>query len=115
MKKNLLIITIFISCFMLIAGCAGSNKIAARKRLMAMSDKELIEHYRMVEMRLVDLDRAKEQSIEDNRHISNNYDDAKYLNQLHHLHIGDTWYELRKEKDLTLVEMRNRGLSPAQY
>jgi len=114
MKKYIAVILTIISCFMLIAGCAGSHKIAARKRLSAMSDKELIEHYKMVEMRLVDLDRAKEQSIEDNRHISNNHNDAKFLNQLHHLHIGDTWYELRKEKDLTLSEMRIRGIPPPQ-
>ena len=61
-----------------------------------------------------DLDRANAQTIEDNQRISGGRNDAKYLNQVNYLHIGDTWSELRKERDMTLREMRIRGLSPPQ-
>ena len=112
MKKNLPAIFALFICLVAVAGCAGNNKIAIRKKLAAMSDRDLVEHYKTVEMRLEDLDRAKSQSMEENERITKRDGGPDYLSQMHHLHIGDTWYELRKEKDLTLGEMRKRGLSP---
>lgn len=112
MKKNLVILLIAMGCAMIIAGCAGSSKVAIQKKLMAMSDRELIEHYQMIEMRMVDLDRAQEQSIQKNEEMANPNYDARYYNSLQNLHIGDTWSELRKEKDLAIRELSRRGLSP---
>ena len=112
MKKNLPVSFAVLICLMIVAGCTGHNKIAAQKKLAAMSDRDLVEHYKTVEMRLEDLDRAKAQSMEENERISKRDGGPDYLSQMHHLHIGDTWYGLRKEKDLTLRELRKRGLSP---
>ena len=112
MKKILMIILVSIGCFILILGCAGKNTIEKQKKLMTMSDRELINYYKMIEMRMIDIERAKEQSIVQEQYIYNRYYSEKYYNHLGHLHIGDNWYELKKEKNLTLIEMRNRGISP---
>ena len=113
MKKILMIILVSIGCFIFIMGCASKNKIEKQKKLMTMSDKELINYYKMIEMRMIDIDRTKEQSIEQEQYIYNRYNSEKYNNHWGHLHIGDNWYELKKEKNLILIEMRNRGiLSP---
>ena len=70
MKKNLPVSFAVLICLMIVAGCTGHNKIAAQKKLAAMSDRDLVEHYKTVEMRLEDLDRAKAQSMEENERIS---------------------------------------------
>jgi hypothetical protein len=77
-----------------------------------MSDRELINYYKMIEIRLIDIDRTKEQSIKQEQAIYNRYDSERGYNHLGHLHIGDNWYELKKEKNLIRIEMRNRGISP---
>jgi len=110
MKNISMIILVFISCFILIMGCAGKNKIEIQKKLMTMSDSELINHYQMIEMRMIDIDRPNEQSIEQGQDIRG-YPKNHY-NHLGHLHIGNIWNELKKEKNLTLFEMSNRGISP---
>lgn len=111
MKKKSMIILIFISCFILIIGCAGKNKNDIQKKLMTMSDKELIDHYEMIEMRMIDIGRTREQSIEQKHDIYNGYYPRDYYNHWGHLHIGDNWNELKKEKELTRIEMRNRNIS----
>jgi ferritin-like protein len=112
MKKFLVIVLVSIGYFMLIVGCAGKNKIEIQKKLMAMSDMELIHHYEMIEMRMIDIDCAKQQSIEQRQDIYSRSYPQKPYNHLGHLHIGDHWNELKKEKELTRIEMRNRGISP---
>ena len=72
-----------------------------------MSDRELVNHYKMLEIQLIDIDREKEESLNRERE----YYPEIYYNHLGHLHIGDNWYKLKKEKNLTLIEMRNRGIS----
>ena len=114
MKKNTMIRLIAIGCMLLVAGCTGSSELAKQKKLMSMSDKELIEHYKMIEMRMVDLDRANEQSIQKNEDMANRNCDAGYYNSLQYLHIGDTWSALRKDRDLTIRELSKRGLSPPE-
>ena len=114
MKKLPVIVLVSIGCILLFMGCAGKSKIEIQKKLMTMSDKELIHHYEMIEMRMIDIDRTKEQSIEQRKEIySGSYPQQDY-NHLGHLHIGDHWNELNKERELTLIEMRNRGISPKQ-
>ena len=112
MKKTPMIILVSIICFLLIIGCAGKNKIEIQKKLMTMSDRELIDHYKMIEMRMKDIDRAREQSIDQKHEMYNGYYPKNYYNHLGHLHIGDDWNELKKEKKLTLIEMKNRDISP---
>ena len=107
-----MIILVSIGCFLLIIGCAGKNKIEIEKKLMTMSDQELINHYEMIEMRMIDIDSTREQSLKQKQEICNGYYPRNYYNHWGHLHIGDNWNELKKEKKLTLIEMRNRGLSP---
>ena len=79
-----------------------------------MSDSEIINHYKMIEWRIADLDRKNEQSIKNEQNLLNeSYPDQQYKHyQLKHLHIGDTWSELKAEKKQTLHEIRIRGLSP---
>lgn len=79
-----------------------------------MSDKELINHYEMLEMRMIDIDRTREQSIEQEQDLYNRYYPEDDYNHLGHLHIGDHWNALKKEKKLTQFEMRKRGMSPPQ-
>jgi hypothetical protein len=112
MKKNLMIILVFIGCFMLIIGCAGKNKIEIQKKLMTMSDRELINHYEMIEMRMMSIDRARERSLKQKQEIYNGTYPRDYSNHWGHLHIGDSWNELKKEKKLTIIEMKNRGITP---
>jgi len=106
MKNISTIILVFISCFILIVGCAGKNKIEIQKKLMTMSDRELINHYKMLEMRMIDIDRTKKQSIEQGQDIRG-YPKNHY-NHLGHLHVGDIWNEQKREKNLT------RGISPPE-
>lgn len=112
MKKYPMIILVSIGCFILIIGCAGKNKIEIQKKLMTMSDQELINHYEMIEMRMIDIDSTREQSLKQKQEIYNGYYPRTYYNHWGHLYIGCNWNELKKEKKLTLIEMRNRGLSP---
>jgi len=105
-------ILVSIGCLVLAAGCAGKNIVQTREKLLAMSDTELINHYEMLETRMVDIDRGREQSLELERDLNNGHYSAKYQNFVGHLHIGDNWNELKKEKELTLIEMRKRGISP---
>jgi len=79
-----------------------------------MSDRELIHHYEMIEMRMIDIDRTKQQSIEQRHDIYRGSNRQKDYNHLEHLHIGDHWNELKKERKLTLIEMKNRDISPPQ-
>ena len=111
MEKYFVLFCVTIGCFaILIPGCAGINTHDIQRKLMMMSDKELIDHYEMLDMRMVDIDRKEEQSVEQTRYIQNNNDYETHYNQLGHLHIGDNWAKLKKEKDLTRDEMRKRGL-----
>ena len=112
MKNNPIIILVFICSLVLAAGCAGKNNIRTQKKLQAMSDRELINHYEMLEMRIVDIDRARERSVEQDQDMNNGHYSQRYQNNLAHLHIGDSWNKLKKEKELTLIEMRKRGISP---
>ena len=114
MKKIVIIIWVLFGCLALVSGCAGTNKIEMQKKLAAMSDQELINHYKMIEMRMTDLDRTKQQSVEKDRNAyGGSYYQKEYkYNQLGHLHIGDNWARLKNEKSLIRNEMRNRGISP---
>jgi hypothetical protein len=111
MKKNQIIILVSIGCLVLASGCAGKNKIHTQKKLQTMSDMELINHYEMLEMRILDIDRAREQSVEQEQDMQNSHYPQRYHNHLGHLHIGDNWNKLKKEKELTLIEMRKRDIS----
>lgn len=112
MKKNPIIVLVSIGCLVLASGCAGKNKIQIQTKLLTMSDRELINHYEMLEMGMVDIDRARGQSIEQEQYMNNSHYPARYHNHLGHMHIGDNWNKLKKEKELTLIEMRKRGISP---
>jgi hypothetical protein len=114
MKKIPMIILVSISCFILIIGCAGKNKIEIQKKLRTMSDRELINHYEMIEMRMMDIDSTREQSLKQKQEIYNGYYPKDYSNHWGNLHIGDNWNALKKEEKLTLIEMRNRGISPPE-
>ncbi len=112
MKTKSIIILVSIGCIVLAAGCAGNNKVHVNKKIQAMSDRELSNHYKMLEMQLDDIDRARELSMEQKYDTHNNPYPDKQKNQLGHLHIADNWGGLKKEKELTLIEMRKRGISP---
>lgn len=112
MKKNLIIILVAISCLVLAAGCANKNKVRIQKKLQAMSDRELINHYEMLEKGMVDIDRSRELFLKQEQYINDSYHPERHENSLGHLHIGDNWNKLKKEKELTLIEMRKRGIPP---
>ena len=78
MKKCPMIILVSIGCFILIIGCAGKNKIEIQKKLMTMSDQELINHYEMIEMRMIDIDSTREQSLKQKQEIYNGYYHRNY-------------------------------------
>lgn len=79
---------------------------------MTMSDAELINHYKMLEMRMIDIDRNREQSLEQERDLYGRQYTGDGYNHLGHLHIADDWNALKKEKKLTQWEMIKRGLTP---
>ena len=112
MNKYLMIILFSIACFTIILGCAGRNRIEIQKKLMNMSDSELINHYKMIELRMTDIDGKRELSIEQEQYKYSGYYPINYYNHLEHLHIGGNWNALYKEKKLVLIEMRNRGMVP---
>jgi hypothetical protein len=86
-----LIISLSIFCCILFIGCASNNKIKLQEKLMTMSDAELIGHYKMLEMRMIDIDRNREQSLEQEHDLyGRNYPGDGY-NHLGHLHIADDW------------------------
>jgi hypothetical protein len=108
-------ITIFWVCIwwgLMVAGCAGNPKKEIQKKLMRLSDRALISQYEMVDMRLIDIDRTREQSMRQQQDIDKRHYPADYQNHLGHLHIGDNWNRLRKEKSLIEIEMRKRSISP---
>ena len=112
MKKVLMIILFSIGCFTIIIACAGKNKVEIQKKIMTMSDRELINHYEMIEMRMMDIDSTREQSLKQKQEIYDGTYPRDYSNHWGHLHVGDNWNELKKEKKLTLIEMKNRGIAP---
>ena len=77
-----------------------------------MSDTELINYYEMLDMRLIDIDRNREQSIDQGHDIYGSYYPGDAYYYLGHLHIADDWNSLRKEKKLTQCEMIKRRLLP---
>ena len=102
---------LFVACLTLVAGCAGQEKVKTQNKLSAMSDKELIDHYEMLEMLLTDIDRGRDSHLELERDTYKRHYSKDYQNHLGNLHIGDRWYQLKKETELTLAEMRRRGIS----
>jgi hypothetical protein len=112
MKNNLMILLFSFGCFTLITACAGKQNIEIQKKLMTMSDRELINHYEMIEMRMTDIDSTREQSLKHKQEVYNGTYPKNYFNHWGHLHIGDNWNALKKEKRLTLIEMKNRGIAP---
>ena len=98
MNKKKMIIWVSIGCVLLVLGCAGNNKKEIQKKLARMSDRELTHHYEMIEMRMIDIDRSRDQSIEQQQDIDKRFYPGDYQNQLGHLHIGDNWNALRKER-----------------
>ncbi len=112
MKTYTAVFFVFIGCLINIFGCAGGDNHKFRKKLITLSDEELIAHYEVVEMRMRDLDRNREDSIQQRQNMHSGYDPEFDHNHLGHLHIGDQWNDLNKEKKLILHEMRSRGLSP---
>jgi hypothetical protein len=58
------------------------------------------------------IDRARERSLKQKQEIYNGTYPRDYSNHWGHLHIGDSWNELKKEKKLTIIEMKNRGITP---
>ena len=112
MKIYPTVILIFISCCLLFLGCAGKSNLEIQKKLLTMSDTELVNHYKMLEMRMNDIDRKREHSIDQEHDMYRDYYPKDPYNYLGHLHISDQWNVLRKEKQLTQIEMRKRGLSP---
>lgn len=115
MKARPIILLISISCLVLLmlsAGCGGDSRIRTQNKLLAMSDSELIKHYEMIELRMIDIDRKIENAHEQDQQYYDNDDSETGFNRLRHLHIGDTWSQLRKERALTRTEMKNRGISP---
>jgi ferritin-like protein len=109
-----MIILLSTSCCILFMGCAGKSRLEIQKRLMTMSDTELINHYKMLEMRMIDIDRNREQSLKQEHDLYGRHYPGDAYNHLGHLHIADHWNALKKEKQLTQWEMRKRGLSPPQ-
>lgn len=112
MNKNIATILVSMGCILMLFGCAGKNKNEIQKRLMHMSDRELIHHYEMIDMRMIDIDRNREQSIEQWQDINQGFYLEDYHNHWGHLHVGDNWNTLNQEKKLTEIEMRRRSLSP---
>jgi len=109
-----MIIFLSISCCMLFIGCAGKSKIEIQKKLITMSDTELINHYEMLDMRLNYIDRNREQSIDQEHDIYGSYYPGDTYHYLGHLHIADHWNALKREKKMTHWEMKRRGLSLSQ-
>jgi hypothetical protein len=109
-----MIILLSISCCILFIGCAGKSKLEIQRKLMTMSDTELVNHYMMLEKCMIDIDRNREQSIEQAHDIYGGYYPGDVYNHLGHLHIGDHWNARKKEKKLAHGEMRKRGLSPPE-
>ena len=110
--QSIIVLVSIFCCFALAAGCTGKNTKQTQKKLTAMSDRELIDHYEMIEMRMNDIDRTTEGTVEQDRDIENARFPEGRRDHLGHLHIGDSWYELRKEMEMTLNEMEIRGISP---
>ena len=108
MKNNAIIILFPIVFIVLAAGCGGKNRIQTKEKLSGMSDRELVDHYEMLEARMIDINREQERSVEQQQRLEDN----RHQYNTGHLHVGDTWYNLNKEKELTLIEMRKRGISP---
>lgn len=109
MKKPIAIICLLL--LVLSVGCASTNRTQTQNKLAAMSDSELISHYKMIEMRMLDIDRDLEHSMEQDQALLDEYNRDRPFNRLDHLHIGDTWHQLREEKALTRIEIEDRGMT----
>jgi hypothetical protein len=113
MEINAVLRLAYIGLLVLAMGCASTD-ISRRlqAKLECMSDGELIDHYKMLEMQMDDIDRAKEQSLQQRQSIPSNHYPDRNFNHLGHLHIADNWNRLKKEKELTLMEIEKRGILP---
>lgn len=70
---------------------------------------ELINHFKMLEMRMmrmIGIDRNREQAIEQEHDKYGRYYLGDAYHYLGHLHISDHWNALKKEKKLTQWEMK---------
>ena len=112
MRKSLTRLMLCAAGLLLAAGCAGTHKNQVRTKLQSLSDRELLTHYEMLEMKMVHIDRARDESEAGKEALYNRHYPNRDQNRLRHLHIGDEWSRLREERQLTLIEIRKRGLSP---
>jgi len=111
-QATLLLLLVPIGCLIFTMGCTNKNVSRTQAKISTMSNKELINHYKMLEMQMDDIDRAREISLEQKKDIISSHYPDEYPNQLEHLHISDNWNWLKKEKELTLIEIENRGMMP---
>lgn len=56
MKNVVNMILIPFICILITAGCAANDKIKINNKLKNMSNTELINHFKMIEMRMIDID-----------------------------------------------------------
>lgn len=108
MKNVQIILLFFVGFLMIISGCAGKNKIGIQEKIKIMSDEELINHYQLIEMRIVDTDRDRECAFEEKKSKFGDAESKDY--GLYYISHGS--HGLRKEKRLVLNEMKARGISP---
>lgn len=109
MKKIQFCILLLIICLFFVLGCAGNN-IKIQNKIRKMSDKELISHYQVIEMSIVDTDRTNDRTIEEERRTENDINPQNYNGRYYNLYQGSLY--LREEKKLILQEMNRRGISP---
>lgn len=95
-------------------GCA-SQKLAERQaQISRMTDPELKNRYHEVVERLDDMDRdaEREKTREKEMQSPDGTDQREYPGDMHHMHIGDSWQQLRHEKKMLYREMKKRGIDP---
>jgi hypothetical protein len=95
---------------LIVSGCASNTETKIITKIQHMSDAELIDHSKMIEMRMVDIDRDRESNIEREAFLHGNDTRKEDYNHLGHMHIGDNWNRLKREQELTRLEMEKRGL-----
>ena len=107
LTSTVMILVFVLTIMIIFSGCRNSKLIKKKKQFERMSDKELLSYYYQINNRLDDIDRNTEQNkVIDN----NNYDPNR--DRITHLHIGDTWGHLQKEKKLVLSELHKRNITP---
>lgn len=107
LKRNAGRVFVILAAILIFSACGNPGLNVKKQQFEKMPDEDLLRYYHQLDERLDNIDKATEE-----QKVMGNYNDDPEWDRIRHLHVGDTWYQLRQEKTLVLKELNKRGITP---